>query len=260
MHQSVGDLSEREKDTLRLLREGHDVKSIARHLDLSVHTINERLRDARRKLGVTSSREAARVLATVEQTRANLSADAEFGVGGATPPASDGATPHRGEKAGFPLAWIAGGMLIMSLFIATIALVLVASGSGASPTPVIGAAQAPNPVTSDPRAAEAAMAWAGLLDRQLYAESWDVAGKLFKAGVAKDQWVTTIKSVRQPLGAVAKRALQKSFRTTSLPGAPAGDYEVVELRTSFASKPDAIETVVLAREDGSWTVNGYFIR
>ena len=59
-------LTEKEKQTLRLMVRGHDAKSIARSLDLSVHTINERLRDARRKLAVSSSREAARLLLEVE--------------------------------------------------------------------------------------------------------------------------------------------------------------------------------------------------
>ena len=46
-------LSEREKEALRLLLVGHDAKSIAGTLGLSVHTVNDRLRDARRKLGVS---------------------------------------------------------------------------------------------------------------------------------------------------------------------------------------------------------------
>ena len=49
-------LTEKEKETLRLLVSGYDAKSMARHLGLSVHTINERLRDARRKMAVSSSR------------------------------------------------------------------------------------------------------------------------------------------------------------------------------------------------------------
>ncbi len=53
-------LSEREKEALRLLLVGYDAKSIANTFGLSVHTVNDRLRDARRKLGVSSSREAAR--------------------------------------------------------------------------------------------------------------------------------------------------------------------------------------------------------
>jgi TonB family protein len=62
MKGDVESLSDRERETLRLLGRGHDAKSIASALDLSVHTVNERLRDVRRKLGVSSSREAARLL------------------------------------------------------------------------------------------------------------------------------------------------------------------------------------------------------
>lgn len=59
-------LTEREKETLRLLLVGHDAKSIARDLGLSVHTVGDRLRDARCKPGVSSSREAARLLGRAE--------------------------------------------------------------------------------------------------------------------------------------------------------------------------------------------------
>ncbi|MCH3124608.1 helix-turn-helix transcriptional regulator, partial [Listeria monocytogenes] len=59
-------LTEKEKQTLRLIVRGHDAKSVARSLGLSVHTINERLRDARRKMAVSSSREAARLLLDAE--------------------------------------------------------------------------------------------------------------------------------------------------------------------------------------------------
>jgi DNA-binding CsgD family transcriptional regulator len=59
-------LTEKEKQTLRLLVSGYDAKSMARELGLSVHTVNERLRDARRKMAVSSSREAARQLHKAE--------------------------------------------------------------------------------------------------------------------------------------------------------------------------------------------------
>ena len=59
-------LTDKEKQTLRLIVRGHDAKSVAVTLGLSVHTINERLRDARRKLAVSSSREAARMLFEAE--------------------------------------------------------------------------------------------------------------------------------------------------------------------------------------------------
>ena len=68
MNDNVEGLSDRERETLRLLGRGHDAKSIAAALHLSVHTVNERLRAARRKLGVSSSREAARLLLAHDAT------------------------------------------------------------------------------------------------------------------------------------------------------------------------------------------------
>jgi DNA-binding CsgD family transcriptional regulator len=59
-------LTEREKEILRLLSQGFDVKACARELEISEGSVTERLREARRKLGVTSSREAARLLAQFE--------------------------------------------------------------------------------------------------------------------------------------------------------------------------------------------------
>ncbi|WP_225207021.1 helix-turn-helix domain-containing protein [Novosphingobium huizhouense] len=59
---SLDALTEREREILRLLAGGHTVKSIAAELGRSEASINERLRDARRKTGVGSSRELARLL------------------------------------------------------------------------------------------------------------------------------------------------------------------------------------------------------
>lgn len=55
-------LTDREMEILRLLAAGHTVKTIAARLDRSETSINERLRSARRKTGVGSSRELARLL------------------------------------------------------------------------------------------------------------------------------------------------------------------------------------------------------
>lgn len=57
-------LTEKELEILRLLAGGHTVKSIAARLERSEASINERLREARRKSGVGSSRELARLLDT----------------------------------------------------------------------------------------------------------------------------------------------------------------------------------------------------
>ena len=55
-------LNAHELEILQLLANGHTAKSIAARLGRSETAINERLRDARRKTGVGSSRELARLL------------------------------------------------------------------------------------------------------------------------------------------------------------------------------------------------------
>lgn len=59
-------LNEPERQVLRLLAEGHTAKSIANELGSTPAAVNERLREARRKTGVGSSRELARLLKSQE--------------------------------------------------------------------------------------------------------------------------------------------------------------------------------------------------
>jgi DNA-binding CsgD family transcriptional regulator len=62
LSRSVDALTDKELEILRLLTAGHTVKSIAARLGRSEASINERLRDARRKTGIGSSRALARYL------------------------------------------------------------------------------------------------------------------------------------------------------------------------------------------------------
>lgn len=57
----ISKLTERESEVLRLLAHGYDIKSAAFELSISTSAVSDRLRQARRKLGVSSSREAARI-------------------------------------------------------------------------------------------------------------------------------------------------------------------------------------------------------
>jgi DNA-binding CsgD family transcriptional regulator len=138
-------LSEREKQVLRLLLYGHDAKSIARELDLSVHTVNEHLREARRKAGVSSSREAARVLAGAEKGSPNCSGDKDFGVGRAPTSMSKIRSPDQRGRAGHRVAWLGGGMLIMSLIIAAVALSFAFHASNAPQSGAVPKVIATNP-------------------------------------------------------------------------------------------------------------------
>lgn len=59
---AIASLSDKELEVLHLLAMGHTGKSIAARLGQSEASVNERLRDARRKTGVGSSRELARIV------------------------------------------------------------------------------------------------------------------------------------------------------------------------------------------------------
>ncbi|WP_020655735.1 DUF4019 domain-containing protein [Massilia niastensis] len=109
-------------------------------------------------------------------------------------------------------------------------------------------------------AGEAAGRWLELVDSGKAGESWTEASPSLRAAVSREQWAAALESVRSPLGPVRSRTQQSATLTRSLPGAPAGEYVVIQYRTSFAGGI-AIETVTPMREpDGSWKVSGYYVK
>ena len=70
-----------------------------------------------------------------------------------------------------------------------------------------------------------------------------------------------MKSVRKPLGQNLSREVNFKKYTTSLPGAPDGEYVVIQFTTSFSHKKSAVETVTpMLDTDGKWRVSGYYIK
>jgi len=251
-------LTEREKEALRLLATGHDAKSVASLLGLSVHTVNERLRNARRKLGLSSSRAAARRLAQAERDQPKLFGDKEFGdaeTGGGV----RGLGYSQNRRDPFS-AWRIGGLLAMLSLI--VAALIYGHSVDPVPHPVGDSGARPVEATStaSSQGAEDALAWVALLDQGQWDESWRTAGALFRAQLTPGAWATSVRSVREQVGPLVSRVQKSATRTTTLPGAPEGEYEVIQYQTRFGDKPDAIETVVLVREGSTWKVVGYFIR
>ena len=110
-------------------------------------------------------------------------------------------------------------------------------------------------------AKKAAASWLAQVDKGDYAGSYDQASAMFKAAVSKDDWVQKVRGVRGPLGKVVSRKLTSAQYTTSLPGAPDGQYVVIQYDTSFENKQAAVETIVLMLDkDGQWRASGYFIK
>lgn len=230
-------LTEKEKATLRLIVRGHDAKSIARHFDLSVHTINERLRDARRKLGVPSSREAARLL-DAHETPENIG-DTAFGDDATR--AGDNVPMRGAASRRVPLIV---GAVVMSL---AFALLLVAVPQTATPTTAVTAA--------DRGAETAARTWLALVDTGRWDESFQQTGGDFRRLNTATTWAQVSQKVRAPLGAVRSRTL---IGQEEVPAGPGG-YVLVKFRTSFANKADATETLTLAQENGVWRIMGIYI-
>jgi len=122
-----------------------------------------------------------------------------------------------------------------------------------------------NPIQANEVAEKAAIAasgaWLSLVDEGNYAESWNQASGLFKNAVTKEQWQSTAKAVRIPLGKVVTRKLKSKQYTKTLPGAPDGEYVVIQYETTFENKKSAVETVTpMLDKDGKWRVSGYYIK
>jgi hypothetical protein len=110
-------------------------------------------------------------------------------------------------------------------------------------------------------AVAAAEKWLGMVDSGKYKESWQEASALFRNAVKQDQWEQAMVSSRNPLGKLISRKVSKTSFQTSLPGAPDGQYVVVQFETSFENKKSAVETVTpMLEKDGSWRVSGYYIK
>lgn len=111
------------------------------------------------------------------------------------------------------------------------------------------------------QAVTAAKSWLELTDKGEYEKSWDAAAELFKKNVPKNEWSRTVAAGREPMGKLVSRELESAKYSTTLPGAPDGEYVVIQFTTSFENKRSAIETVTPMKDpDGVWRVSGYYIK
>ena len=103
--------------------------------------------------------------------------------------------------------------------------------------------------------------WLSLVDNEDYSGSWKQAAGYFRNAVTEDQWANSMKSFRKPLGRALTREIISKQYMTSLPGAPDGEYVVIQYSTSFENKKSAVETVTpMLDKDNIWRVSGYFIK
>jgi len=114
--------------------------------------------------------------------------------------------------------------------------------------------------TAEEDARKAAEAWLKLVDDAQYGKAWDEAAAFLKGAAKKADFEAAVAKVRTALGKVKSRTFKSSTPTKTLPGAPAGDYVVIQFDL-VAEKGAAVETITPMKEkDGSWRVSGYFVK
>lgn len=114
---------------------------------------------------------------------------------------------------------------------------------------------------AEKKAVDAANAWLALIDQDKYGDGWESAAAYLKNAVKKEDFTRALAAARKPLGGLKARTLKSKEYRTSLPGAPDGEYVIIQFETSFENKKSAIETITpMLDRDGTWRVSGYFIK
>jgi hypothetical protein len=119
---------------------------------------------------------------------------------------------------------------------------------------------------NDPHAADEmtaqrqALGFLGYLDQGRFADSYAYTGMLIRTQLDRDAFSTQIQKTREGTGTLRSRELIDSAYTTTLPGAPEGQYVVLHYHASFANRQDAVETLTLALAKGYWRISGYYIK
>jgi hypothetical protein len=108
---------------------------------------------------------------------------------------------------------------------------------------------------------KAAFDWLAQVDAGNYTGTWQTSAAYFRAAVPQDQWISSLNAFRTPMGATVSRKVKSARLATTLPGAPDGQYVLIEYRSAFSNKKTAVETATVMLETGGvWRVSGYFMR
>jgi predicted Ser/Thr protein kinase len=114
---------------------------------------------------------------------------------------------------------------------------------------------------ADKAVTASAQAWLSLIDDGNYSKSWNEASVIVQGAVTETAWENLMTTFRKPLGSLISRKLKSAQPMTEMPGAPDGQYVVMQFETSFEAKKTTIETVTFMQgKDGQWRAAGYYIK
>ena len=112
----------------------------------------------------------------------------------------------------------------------------------------------------DSLALASANSWMALVDKKQYKQSWEEAAVFFKSKVSSREWEQTVEAVRSPFGALVSRKLKSKTYTKALPGAPEGEYVVIQYEAQYKNRKNVTETVTPMLDESVWRVSGYFAK
>jgi len=101
--------------------------------------------------------------------------------------------------------------------------------------------------------------WLALIDQAKYKDAWKQANQNYKSQTTAAEWEGQIRSMRGAAGTLKERKFTASRHSKTVPGAPDGDYTILEFSTAFEKKAKAMEILVLSQERGAWAVAGYSV-
>ena len=147
---------------------------------------------------------------------------------------------------------------------------IVMSLTSVASVPSFAQQQAPTPQQAepgpDPHAVEEqaaqrqALGFLGYLDHGRFADSYAYTGMLIRSQLDRDAFASQVEKARAGTGTVQSRELIDAGYSTTVPGAPEGQYVVLHYHSSFANRPDTVETLTLAMAKGYWRVDGWYIK
>ncbi len=113
----------------------------------------------------------------------------------------------------------------------------------------------------DREAIQAGLKWLALIDGGNSGFAWDEASKQLKSTVTRKQFIAGMRDARKTFGKLESRSAVKFARSHELPGAPSGDYAIIEYEAKFlGGKRMAEQLVWTLEEQDTWRVAGYYYR
>ena len=108
-------------------------------------------------------------------------------------------------------------------------------------------------------ATEQAAHWLDALDAGRYDEGWSSLAAVMTQGRTVDDFKADISGPREELGKPISRELRHAEFSTTVRGAPTGNYVIVSYLSQFSNAPRVLETILLTLEDRHWRIGGYSV-